>query len=360
MEMDIGKKLADLRRKKGLTQGQLAEKLGISPAAVSKWETGHSCPDITLLCPLARALDTNVDTLLQFEENLSDEEMTKKIQEVLETARHDGYEAGESKLLQLLHKYPNSIALKYNAAIVWNSFQMFFPPVSNELRQKWTVYRKELLTEVRSSGASVYWQTATLRLAEMATLRLAEMAISAGDIQQGEALLKELPEQQEDPSAAWALLHLKKEEPQEALKTVQKRLYLIVRQVQSCLTMMLNPHITADDTLALKICEVLKVMDDLFGLGGMYDGFFMEIYMRMHRYQDAADSLSRYADVVTGEANLPKQFLFTPGLSLKEHQPAMINELREMLLKNLESEEYKPLLEYPQYKAAIEKIKASL
>ena len=70
MEMKIGAKLTELRRKKGLTQNQLAEMLGISAPAVSKWENNSSYPDITLLCPLARALDTNVDTLLQFEETI--------------------------------------------------------------------------------------------------------------------------------------------------------------------------------------------------------------------------------------------------------------------------------------------------
>ena len=68
METGLGAQIAALRRAKGLTQGQLAEAVGVSPPAVSKWETDKSCPDIALLCPLARALGTDVDTLLQFEE----------------------------------------------------------------------------------------------------------------------------------------------------------------------------------------------------------------------------------------------------------------------------------------------------
>ncbi|RFT79734.1 XRE family transcriptional regulator, partial [Adlercreutzia equolifaciens] len=65
MNMDLGTRISELRREKGMTQEQLAKLVGISAPAVSKWETGSSCPDIALLCPLARALDTNVDTLLQ-------------------------------------------------------------------------------------------------------------------------------------------------------------------------------------------------------------------------------------------------------------------------------------------------------
>lgn len=111
MDMKIGAKITELRRKKGLTQDQLAEKLGISAPAISKWETDTSYPDITLLCPLARALDTNIDTILQFEESLTDKDVIEKINGVIETARQDGYEAGERRIFELLHKYPNSVAL---------------------------------------------------------------------------------------------------------------------------------------------------------------------------------------------------------------------------------------------------------
>ena len=72
MELKLGANIAALRRAKGMTQEQLAAALGISPPAVSKWETNTSYPNITLLCPLARALDTNVDMLLNYEKTLPD------------------------------------------------------------------------------------------------------------------------------------------------------------------------------------------------------------------------------------------------------------------------------------------------
>lgn len=54
--LKLGAKLAALRKARGMTQEQLADQLGVSAPAVSKWETDSSYPDITLLCPLARAL----------------------------------------------------------------------------------------------------------------------------------------------------------------------------------------------------------------------------------------------------------------------------------------------------------------
>lgn len=60
----LGKRIAALRKEKGLTQEQLAEKVGVSAQAVSKWENDVSCPDITLLPLLADLFGVSVDELL--------------------------------------------------------------------------------------------------------------------------------------------------------------------------------------------------------------------------------------------------------------------------------------------------------
>ena len=64
MNVTLGKRIADLRREKGLKQDELAEKLGISPQAVSKWENDQTCPDISLLPSLAKILGVSIDELL--------------------------------------------------------------------------------------------------------------------------------------------------------------------------------------------------------------------------------------------------------------------------------------------------------
>lgn len=64
MEETLGKRIAALRREKGLKQDELAEKMGVSPQAVSKWENDQTCPDINLLPRLAQLLEVTVDTLL--------------------------------------------------------------------------------------------------------------------------------------------------------------------------------------------------------------------------------------------------------------------------------------------------------
>ncbi len=60
----MGERIKYHRKRLGLTQEQLAERLGVSPQAVSKWENNLSCPDISLLPELAEVLGISVDELL--------------------------------------------------------------------------------------------------------------------------------------------------------------------------------------------------------------------------------------------------------------------------------------------------------
>ena len=66
--MDIGKRIAASRKKAGLSQEALAEKLGVSRQAVSRWETGETMPELEKCIALCRALGVSADLLLLGEE----------------------------------------------------------------------------------------------------------------------------------------------------------------------------------------------------------------------------------------------------------------------------------------------------
>ena len=56
--------IASLRKERGWTQTMLADKIGISPQSVSKWESGMAMPDISLLLPIANYFGVSIDYLL--------------------------------------------------------------------------------------------------------------------------------------------------------------------------------------------------------------------------------------------------------------------------------------------------------
>lgn len=63
-QIQIGKFIADRRKKFNMTQSELAEKIGITNRAVSKWETGKSIPDVSIMLELCEILDISVNELL--------------------------------------------------------------------------------------------------------------------------------------------------------------------------------------------------------------------------------------------------------------------------------------------------------
>ncbi|MBQ4109540.1 MAG: helix-turn-helix domain-containing protein [Clostridia bacterium] len=75
-----GKLLCDLRKAKGMTQKQVADKLGVVPKTVSKWETGHGFPDVSTISALADILGVSEKTILSgdLEQNLEEAGNMKK------------------------------------------------------------------------------------------------------------------------------------------------------------------------------------------------------------------------------------------------------------------------------------------
>ena len=61
---ELGFRIASRRRARGLTQGQVAIHMGVSPQAVSKWERGLACPDLVFLDDLADLLAVRIEELL--------------------------------------------------------------------------------------------------------------------------------------------------------------------------------------------------------------------------------------------------------------------------------------------------------
>lgn len=87
----IGVFIAQQRKEKQMTQKQLGEVLGISDKTVSKWETGHGLPDISMIMPLCEILDINVNELLSGE-HLTQDTYPEKAEENIMNLMKDSEE----------------------------------------------------------------------------------------------------------------------------------------------------------------------------------------------------------------------------------------------------------------------------
>lgn len=115
--MNIGNKIRELRKQQGITQEQLAESIGISFQAVSKWENNIALPDITLVPVLASYFGVSMDELFDF--NL------KEIEHAVRIITEKAYQYRESNpaesrriLKEGLKKYPENDILLNNLLYV--------------------------------------------------------------------------------------------------------------------------------------------------------------------------------------------------------------------------------------------------
>ena len=97
----IGKFIAEERKRKGYTQKQLSEKLGISDKTVSKWERGNGFPEVSLLLPLCNELDITVNELLSGE-RVSEEDYRKKAEENMVNLVKEAQESKRKIILSVM------------------------------------------------------------------------------------------------------------------------------------------------------------------------------------------------------------------------------------------------------------------
>lgn len=91
-QQKLGRFISKLRKEKGMTQQELAQELGLTDKAISKWERGLSCPDISLLVPLSELLGVSVNELLlgeKIEDNLTKSSADKSTKEAIKISLNE-------------------------------------------------------------------------------------------------------------------------------------------------------------------------------------------------------------------------------------------------------------------------------
>lgn len=119
--MNIGSVIKKYRKEAGYTQEEMANRLGVTTPAVNKWENGNSKPDIELLSPIARLLHISLDTLLSFQEKLTDFEIGEFIQKMDKMFSEEGYEKTYQWAVNTIKKYPNCNMLIWQIAVMLDS-----------------------------------------------------------------------------------------------------------------------------------------------------------------------------------------------------------------------------------------------
>ena len=310
--------------------------------------------------PPARALGTTVDGLLQFEAALSDEEVARQINALMEALPQKGPAAGEEELRQLVCRWPGCTALQFNSALVCDSFEMFFPDAEQAQKARWRAFKRELLERVRASGAAAYWQASTIQLASLALVE--------DDPDKAQALLDELPEHPGDATAVRALLYRKRGQDEEAQKLLQTQLYTAVSKAMSTLALMLGSE--KEPRRLEKMVRAYRSLAATFGLADLSEGLLVEAHWKAGEWDEAAEHFSLYVDQLLSPLPRPDPDLFAPALDCEAKPgdvfPAgmrrvLLNGILREMAEDIHGEATDShLWQHPVFAAALKKLEESV
>lgn len=140
--MTIGQRIKKLRRKRDITQEQLAEYLNISASAVSQWECGRVMPDISQIPLLANVFETSADTLLGIDVDHKAQKIEEIYRRALETSQSGQREEAIAILREGLRQYPDSYKLmNFLAGELWCR-----TPRDGETEQEIAAYHRQMET----------------------------------------------------------------------------------------------------------------------------------------------------------------------------------------------------------------------
>lgn len=111
MRIVLGSHIRSLRRARAMSQEQLAEALGVSFAAVSKWERGAAVPDLTYIVEMADLFGVSVDALLGYQ--LRGGALSDFLSRIRALQQAKDFDAASQEAEKALTRYPNAFSLVY-------------------------------------------------------------------------------------------------------------------------------------------------------------------------------------------------------------------------------------------------------
>lgn len=252
------------RKALGLTQEQIADYLNVSIPAVSKWETGATSPDISLLPLLARLLKTDLNTLFCFQEDISQQEISLFCQEITLIVQTQGFAEGFDAAKRKIREYPHSELLLHSLALHLDGMLNMSGLSSDE---------KYLFDEMVTAWYRQLAESSNPIIKNSVEYMLAGRWIQKGNYDEAQRILDAMPDRDElingiaDKLLLQVTIDQKQGHPEKAIKSLQYALFLVLNKVQMLLCKMVESELAAGDIqTAKKIAEKASKLPRLLDL----------------------------------------------------------------------------------------------
>lgn len=135
-DLQFANTIATLRKQKGLTQDEVASFVGVSKAAVSKWETGLSYPDILLLPKLATFFNLSIDELLGYKPQMTKENIQKLYAELSKDFAIKPFDEVYTRIKNMIDEYYSCFPLLMQMAVLLLNYQHVAGDLQQEIIRK--------------------------------------------------------------------------------------------------------------------------------------------------------------------------------------------------------------------------------
>ena len=323
--------IREKRKETGLTQEEIADYLGVSAPAVSKWEKGSTSPDIKLLPALARLLKTDINTLLCFHAELTREEVSLLCKEIMDVIHSKGFETGLLLTMEKVREYPTCGHFIHTAALLLDGV-MLMTGMSNVEKKKYC-----------SQIISLYMQAARYgdeQTRSQANFMLATIYIKNGDYEKAQKLLDLLPERNAiDKLPLLAELMIQQGKSDTAGKLIEQRLLMANQEIQ--ILLMKLSDIAIKEGKPQNAAEISKRSSKLAEMFGMqeYDTYAAPLQTAIDQ-RDVPKSISLLKSMLSSllhPMDLDNSVLFQ-HISMPVHTKDVRDNMIKIILGELEDD----------------------
>lgn len=293
--LKTGEIVRALRKNKDITQEQLAEVLGISAAAVSKWESGLTSPDIQLFPILARYFHVSIDFLMGFSNTASEEEREQIYNEVTNSIQSASSDEAIDIWEYYNRQYPNDYQMKYDLA---NIVLLNMVKLSD--------HGKKDLTTLTTRLINVYEQCTEsddLKIKQGSYYQISNLFITLQNYESAQKTLSKIPVQEVSPQLLLNMIYIRKGEYPAAEKSIQESILRAVNEIVGELGHLIVIRRQANNSDAvLQLLNKQRQLFDIFELTPLLGiGVILQIVMQlcgMGKQDEALSELEGLAQLV--------------------------------------------------------------
>lgn len=360
-KLSIGEVIYNLRKEKGITQDQLGTFIGVSTAAVSKWESGISYPDITILPVIATFFNISMDELFNFKIKLSNKEVMNIFKECEVLFSKGNIKSATEKSKEYVLKYPISYDLKLKIGALFNMYSWKSNDEEKSMSMIW--YAIKLFEDIAKNCNDI-------DLIEQSLFQLGAAYSIVGEEDKAIEALEKIKKSQLDTDIVLSSIYIRKKEFKKARELLQSNLFKDINNITMICMGLANSYYNESKSKdRLKIMEryynlsidlkrmILPKESSILGLHIEYLNL-AEVYLNFKEDKKAVKMLYEMVeDIKYNDINNMKKFSnFWCFNEMKTSERTITMNLYENIFKIFEHEEFDLIRESNDFKNIVKEL----